>query len=82
MVRCDSQQPTAVVRDHAFFDGGHPVASPVVATSAQSHLVYPPGVTPTFQVERIDLGTSANPQGVMYRIIPMAGTGHQARRAP
>jgi hypothetical protein len=76
------QQPTAVVRDHAFFDGRHPAASPVVAASAQPHLVYPPGVTPTFQVERIDLGTPAYPRGVMYRIVPLARTRDAARRTP
>ena len=59
-----NQQPTAVVRDHAFFDrlgtGGPPAAD----DRPQAHLVYPPGMTQPFRVERVNAG----PHAVMYRI--------------
>jgi hypothetical protein len=64
------QIPTAIVRDHAFFGSSHPAGAPTDTAAPQAHLVYPPGVTPGFQVERVDAGTPANPHAVMYRIVP------------
>ena len=70
-----NQQPIAVVRDHAFFGQLGSAGSPATDNSPHAHLVYPPGVVPTFRVERVGTGTPANPHGVMYRItsVPNAG---------
>ncbi len=69
-----NQTPTAVVRDHAFFSGLQPGTSPAVNASPEGHLVYPPGATPAFRVERLDAGTPANPHAVIYRVMPPSGT--------
>jgi hypothetical protein len=64
------QTPIAIVRDHAFFGSSRLDGAPVETAAPQAHLVYPPGVTPGFQVERVDAGTPANPHAVIYRIGP------------
>jgi hypothetical protein len=64
------QMPIAIVRDHAFFGSSRQGDAPVETGAPQAHLVYPPGVTPGFQVERVDAGTPANPHAVIYRIVP------------
>ena len=69
----NDRTPIAVIRDHAFFGQLGLGDSPADNVRSQGHLVYPPGATPTFQVERINAGTPAHPHGVMYRIAPLPG---------
>jgi hypothetical protein len=75
-----NQQPIAVVRDHSFFGQRAIDGSSTEDRSPRGHLVYAPGVTPTFRVERVDAGTPANPHAVMYRISPGSGTKAGATR--
>jgi hypothetical protein len=68
------QTPIAVVRDHAFFGRLGPSSAPAQNEGPQAHLIYAPGVTPEFRVERSDAGTPASPHGVIYRILPLLET--------
>ncbi len=71
-----NQQPIAVVREHAFFGQLRSGGSPAADDGPHAHLVYPPGMTPTFRVAR----DNAGPHGVMYRIIPLLGAQAEAMR--
>jgi hypothetical protein len=70
-----NQRPIAVVRDHAFFGQLGSGGSPATGNGHHAHLVYPPGMVPTFRVERVAAGTPTNPRGVMYRITAAANAG-------
>jgi hypothetical protein len=70
----NNQTPIAVIRDHAFYGRNEPGDPPAQNEGPQAHLVYAPGVTPGFRVERIDAGTPTSPHGVIYRIIRLPET--------
>jgi hypothetical protein len=70
----NNQTPIAVIRDHAFFRQISPDSLPCAAGSPAGQIVYPPGVTPTFRIERSDAGTPGQPCAVIYRIISITKT--------